>query len=230
MAWLNSFIFSRQGAFLISGIATTAAAYLIYKAFFKKESALPDEELDEYFEKTSPLKSEDLPKRRILVVGLDGSGKTQFVNCLSRGRQSNITSPPKPTQGFHVKSICLSSTNFDIWDLGGAPHFRAYWKEFVKNLDVIVYVVDSANRYRMQEAKDTLDTFLKEECTQDIPLLIIANKQDVDGSLSGDQVLAGLGIDSAFKATRKVKCVEVQIPLYGDRKGMWEAYKQMSSL
>lgn len=58
------------------------------------------------------------PRLRVLVVGLDGSGKTAFVECLGKGKKEN--SMPRPTVGFNIKSVTIGDTLFDIWD-GNKP-------------------------------------------------------------------------------------------------------------
>lgn len=56
----------------------------------------------------------DQPRTRVLVVGLDGSGKTAFVECLGKGNRINRM--PRPTVGFNIKSVTVGRAMFDIWD------------------------------------------------------------------------------------------------------------------
>ena len=66
----------------------------------------------------------------------------------------------------------------------------------------VVFVVDSTNRQRLREASEDLDYML--DCCDDrikkqgIPVLILANKQDLDGAMSTDDILDGLQM-SALK-------------------------------
>ena len=44
----------------------------------------------------------------------------------------------------------------NVWDIGGQKHIRPYWKNYYTNTDAIVYMVDSADRTRTDEAADEL--------------------------------------------------------------------------
>lgn len=62
--------------------------------------------------------------------------------------------------------------------MGGSELCRKYWKEFVKDIDVIVWVADStADEARLQENSDAIREFLSLKVTKDIPVLFVANKQ-----------------------------------------------------
>ncbi len=53
-------------------------------------------------------------------------------------------------------------------------------------------VVDSADRLRMQDCKAELSTILTEERLAGASLLILANKQDLPGALTADQIRQAL--------------------------------------
>lgn len=53
---------------------------------------------------------------RILVLGLDNSGKTSLMTRLSSaGEISDV----KPTQGFNVKTVVSDGFKVNFWDIGG---------------------------------------------------------------------------------------------------------------
>jgi len=52
---------------------------------------------------------------RILVLGLDNSGKTTILKKLSGEDIQHIT----PTQGFNIKSLVQSDVKLKVWDVGG---------------------------------------------------------------------------------------------------------------
>ncbi|TYH33271.1 hypothetical protein ES332_D13G047400v1 [Gossypium tomentosum] len=52
---------------------------------------------------------------RIVMVGLDGSGKTTILYKLKLGDLLKT----KPTIGFNVETIQYKSIYFDVWDIGG---------------------------------------------------------------------------------------------------------------
>ena len=52
---------------------------------------------------------------RILVLGLDNSGKTTILKKLSGEDIQHIT----PTQGFNIKSLEQADVKLKVWDVGG---------------------------------------------------------------------------------------------------------------
>ena len=56
---------------------------------------------------------------RILILGLDNSGKTTILKKLSDEDISHIT----PTQGFNIKSLVQGDFKLNVWDIGGNHHF-----------------------------------------------------------------------------------------------------------
>ena len=50
--------------------------------------------------------------------------------------------------------------NFQVWDIGGQKHIRPYWKNYYQNTDAIVYLVDSVDKRRIDEASEELVRFL----------------------------------------------------------------------
>ena len=59
----------------------------------------------------------------------------------------------------------------------------------------MVFVVDSADRERLEFAKQELELMLQEDELRGVPVLILANKQDMPGAMNYDEVSEGLGLD-----------------------------------
>lgn len=201
--------------------ATAAIAYGIYKLLFNEK----EEEADEYFE--SIVLSKDPPSKKILVIGLDGAGKTSFVRCFGKGnKDGKAYDEPRPTVGFNVKSVNMGSVLFDFWDVGGSEVCREYWKQFLQSIHNIVWVVDASNRERIKESSDALNNFLQND-KQMRPLLIVANKQDCDGAMKLSEIKKLLQVDSL---KRDVQIVGTQTPQGGMRKGIWAAYNKLLNM
>lgn len=58
---------------------------------------------------------------RILVLGLDNSGKTTILKKLSGEEIQHIT----PTQGFNVKSLVQADLKMNVWDVGGTYSYSS---------------------------------------------------------------------------------------------------------
>ena len=109
------------------------------------------------------------------MLGLDNSGKTTALKQLAGEDVAQIT----PTQGFNIKSVQHAGFKLNVWDIGGQRHIRPYWKNYYQNTDAIVYIVDSTDERRFDEAADELSELLDEELLVSAPVLVFANKQDL---------------------------------------------------
>ena len=89
---------------------------------------------------------------RILVLGLDNSGKTTILKKLSEEDISHIM----PTQGFNIKSLMQDGFKLNVWDIGGQKSIRPYWRNYFDQTDALVYVIDSADSRRMEETATEL--------------------------------------------------------------------------
>lgn len=56
-----------------------------------------------------------------------------------------------------------------------------------------MYVIDSADRRRLEETGIELGQLLEEEKLTEVPVLIFANKQDLMNALSAEEVRTGAG-------------------------------------
>jgi ADP-ribosylation factor-like protein 1 len=128
---------------------------------------------------------------RILILGLDGAGKTTILYQLRCGEVVTTI----PTIGFNVETVTYNNVKFQVWDLGGQSSIRPYWRCYYKNTDAIIYVVDSADTERLAVAKDELVAMLQEDELQDAILLVFANKQDMPNALKDASVSEALGLD-----------------------------------
>ena len=84
----------------------------------------------------------------------------------------------------------------NVWDIGGQREIRPHWRNYYDQTDAIVYVVDSSDEGRVAEVKDNLAELMGEELLQRVPLLIFANKQDLDLALAADEVSEALDLAS----------------------------------
>jgi len=114
-------------------------------------------------------------------------GKSSILHCLTEGHPSPNQ---RPTIGYQKATVHRHKMELQIWDVGGAEQGRDLWRHYVKNAHAVVFVVDSADEYHLDQcgdesARKELHRVLKnDELPFTSPLLIYANKQDKDGALS----------------------------------------------
>ncbi|KAG2177486.1 hypothetical protein INT44_007997 [Umbelopsis vinacea] len=129
---------------------------------------------------------------RILILGLDGAGKTTILYRLQIGEVVTTI----PTIGFNVETVSYKNIKFQVWDLGGQTSIRPYWRCYYANTDAVIYVVDSADKDRVETSKEELHSMLEEEELKDAALLVFANKQDMQGAMNAAEVSESLGLST----------------------------------
>ncbi|KAI6645940.1 ADP-ribosylation factor 6-like [Oopsacas minuta] len=122
---------------------------------------------------------------RLLLFGLDEAGKTSILNYI----KTNDCGHTEPTALFNVESLSLSgSLNVSVRDFGGRAEYRGQWVRSITGGDAVLYVVDSSDTQRIEESKLELEKLLDSIISVKIPLLILANKQDLPTALSEDEM------------------------------------------
>jgi len=124
---------------------------------------------------------------RILVLGLDGAGKTTFLNRVENPKKDVAA---EPTESYTTHDVKLQGVKFNVWDVSGKPSVRSLWSSYYKqgSIDAIIWVLDSADKDRLEETKKTLHAQMRDPELTGKMLFVIANKQDLPGALNGDDV------------------------------------------
>ena len=110
---------------------------------------------------------------RILMVGLDAAGKTTILYKLKLGEVVTTI----PTIGFNVETVEYKNLSFIVWDVGGQDKIRPLWRHYYQGTNGLIYVVDSNDRDRIEDAREELTKMLNEDEMRDAVLLVFANKQ-----------------------------------------------------
>jgi ADP-ribosylation factor-like protein 2 len=121
---------------------------------------------------------------RILFLGLDNSGKSTILKRI-QGKDIESVSP---TLGFDIFTVLHKGYTLNIWDVGGQRTLRPYWRNYFERTDCIVWVVDSGDRERIHDCRQELWSLLGEERLAGATILVFANKQDIKGSMSGEEI------------------------------------------
>jgi signal recognition particle receptor subunit beta len=81
-----------------------------------------------------------------------------------------------------------------MWDIGGKDKIRLLWVHYLSDFQALIYVVDSTARERIHEAAIELKKILNFDESREYPLLVFANKQDIPGAMSTNEVAEKLGL------------------------------------
>uniref|UniRef100_A0A3Q3X927 Uncharacterized protein n=1 Tax=Mola mola TaxID=94237 RepID=A0A3Q3X927_MOLML len=134
----------------------------------------------------------DGTEHKVIIVGLDNAGKTTILYQFLT-KEAVHTSP---TIGSNVEQITVRKTHFLVWDIGGQESLRASWYSYYCNTEIVIVVVDSTDRERLTLTKEELHRMLSHEDLQNAAVLILANKQDVKGSMTAAEISQCLTLDS----------------------------------
>lgn len=123
---------------------------------------------------------------RVLMVGLDGAGKTTILNRLAFGD----TVSTLPTIGFNVETIQYAGIQFNVWDVGGQDKLRALWRHYYTGTNALIFVVDTNDRDRFETCAEEMGRIIADPELQGVTLLVLANKTDLPNSLKDGDELA----------------------------------------
>nr|BAB31311.1 unnamed protein product [Mus musculus] len=122
----------------------------------------------------------------ILLLGLDSAGKSTLLYRLKFAETLSTI----PTIGFNVEMVQLqSSLTLTVWDVGGQEKMRTVWDCYCENAQGLMYVVDcSEGKKRLEDSRKEFKHILKNEHIKNTPVVILANKQDLPGALSAEDI------------------------------------------
>ena len=157
---------------------------------------------------------------RILMVGLDAAGKTTILYKLKLGEVVTTI----PTIGFNVETVEYKNISFTVWDVGGQDKIRPLWRHYYQNTEGLIFVVDSNDRDRIDDAREELHRMLSEEELNDAVLLVFANKQDLPKAMSAMELTEKLGLNTL---SRRGWYIQASCATTGD--GLYEGLDWLSN-
>ena len=129
-----------------------------------------------------------------------------------------------PTVGSNVEEVMHRNVRFQVWDLGGQDKLRKVWSTYYVGAHAVVLVVDSMDRERLDIVREELSAIVTHEvqppprrpraaqrhsavategrrpsAVQDLSgsaLLVLANKQDVEGAMTAMEISQSLKLHS----------------------------------
>merc|ERR1712072_112933 len=77
---------------------------------------------------------------------------------------------------------------------GGQDKIRKLWRHYYQNTQGLIFVVDSNDRDRIEDAREELAKILAEDEMRDAVVLVFANKQDLPNSMPAAEVTEKLAL------------------------------------
>ncbi|XP_015775177.1 PREDICTED: ADP-ribosylation factor-like protein 15 [Acropora digitifera] len=131
------------------------------------------------------------PSYSVIAIGLSQSGKSVLFAKLS---SEAIPDDLKPTVGFSSKAVQLPMAILNIKELGGQNFFPCYSNQVICFIQIFV-VDSSSNDDDVKLAAAELQEALSHPSLKNLPLLVLANKQDVAGARSSDELSKIMGLE-----------------------------------
>lgn len=103
----------------------------------------------------------------------------------------------------------MGSVTLKCWDLGGQPRFRSMWERYCKGVNAIIFVLDSADSSSIEAAKTQLKGLAEKESLQSIPILVLGNKNDLEGALTVDEIISKMELKDINN--RQVSCYSISV-------------------
>ena len=128
----------------------------------------------------------------VAIVGLQGSGKTEFVSKLKLHVEATF-----PVDGFVLRSALFESVKpeigffgtvwafnrfmFTFWNVSEREEVKSFCKPIEEKADAIVFMIDGSDHLSISEAIREAQSLLNSPHVQGKPFLVIDNKKDKEG-------------------------------------------------
>ncbi|XP_014302085.1 ADP-ribosylation factor-related protein 1 isoform X1 [Myotis yumanensis] len=120
----------------------------------------------------------------ILILGLDNAGKTTFLEQsktrFSKNYKGMSLSKITTTVGLNIGTVDVGKARLMFWDLGGQEELQSLWDKYYAECHGVIYVIDSTDEDRLSESKQAFEKMVMSEALDGVPILVLANKQDVE--------------------------------------------------
>ncbi len=149
-------------------------------------------------------------KPKISIIGFSGVGKTTIKQLI---KLDEIPLEHIPTISGDIATIKIGKLFFNLFDFAGQDQFRYLWKSFIKGSDSILIVTDSTPQ-NIDQSKFFLELIEKE-----VPYArsaIIANKQDLSGAMTPEEIENILNLRTYPMIANRVENREKMIMIIAD--------------
>ncbi|XP_035269649.1 ADP-ribosylation factor-like protein 13B isoform X2 [Anguilla anguilla] len=132
------------------------------------------------------------------MLGLDNAGKTATVRIIKGENPEYVL----PTVGFSPVDLKKGQVDLSIFDLGGTESIRDIWRHYFSESHGVIFVVDSSDVQRMQETRKVLAKVLGHPRVAGKPVLLLANKQDLNGALREVDIIDRLSLEKTVNLNK----------------------------
>uniref|UniRef100_A0A672YAQ7 ADP-ribosylation factor-related protein 1 n=1 Tax=Sphaeramia orbicularis TaxID=375764 RepID=A0A672YAQ7_9TELE len=139
----------------------------------------------------------------VLILGLDNAGKTTFLEQTKT-----------KFMGLNIGTIDVGKARLMFW-IWEVDELQSLWDKYYAESHGVIYVIDSTDEERLSESKEAFEKMISSETLEGVPLLVLANKQDVPNCLSVPDIKTAFS-DCAPKIGKRDCLVQPCTALTGD--------------
>ena len=132
--------------------------------------------------------TDETANKKVLFLGLDNAGKSTLLFQL----KDKAFRDTVPTVGLNVEEITYRGLSLTLWDVSGQA--TRLWKHYFDKINAIIFVVDSSDRERISRAQEELHRVIADPELSQAPILVFANKQDLQGAMNEQEVYSELNL------------------------------------
>lgn len=155
--------------------------------------------------------TEQTGNKKILVTGLDNSGKTSII--LSMQGNNNLLSfySLRPTQHVKVETIEAPDMTFYLWEVGGQSKYRkdflANFTQYSEDIEKIIFIIDIQDQDRYNMAIQYLEKILQNFIQNEINIKLVVFLHKFDPKLLDDLQYSPKALENGI-----VKQIKLAVP------------------
>jgi small GTP-binding protein len=115
-----------------------------------------------------------------------------------------------PTIGSNYEELNINNVHLQTWDLGGQESLRKIWDTYYKGTHAIVFVIDSSDKNSHEKSKAELQNLFSNEEIKNCVFLVLANKQDLEGSLGTEEIIKIFNLQDITQNTWSIYGISVK--------------------
>ena len=116
---------------------------------------------------------------KVFIFGLDNAGKTTLTQFIKDDTQVQKTTP---TLSFGIDNLIIKDIDFVFWDAPGQQNLRSRWGRGLLDAKILVFILDTSDSERFEEAKEELNKILDNIDARGIALIFCFHKMDLQES------------------------------------------------
>lgn len=116
--------------------------------------------------------------RRVLVLGIEDSGKSAIVQIIT----ANLPKAGMPIPALGCYKVQYNGLNINLYDLKGDQQNQFFWRHHFQGSQGVVFVVDMSDASKIKESSHVLSQLMQDIHLKDVPFLILCNKIDKSDS------------------------------------------------